>query len=582
MMHRRLSYAFCFGLLSPLVSQQTVDVTVTAAPGVVDLGPGFQTEPAWLYDGRLPGPILRATAGQTLRMRFRNQLPESTTVHFHGQPSTVGMDGMEGISRPAVAPGQEFRYELRDLATGTYWFHPHSAIYHEQLDRGLHGVLIVDPPAAGMDPVFDAEHVVVFDDWSATTNGGNYTGSLCNGKTSLGQVPIQVIPGQRLRLRLLNVAATTNYVVALDGHTLTVTHTDGNRVQPVQVQAIPLGIGERYDVIVECNNPGIWSLAASTIQNRNTTVVRGVIRYAGQNGPDPTPGFVPINLSAGTLLTYNQLASFWPSANPISASPTRRFPVILSNQMAPGGMSWRINGQVYPNVTPLRVSHGDLVQLDISSTTPGMMMLHPMHLHGHFVQLMGTAGGTTHPPIKDTVLIQRAGQPGSAWSVQFLADNPGRWLYHCHDLMHMMGGMMTLVDYTGDQDGDGIPDAIDMEPTQAIPVITVPDSSLAFTPGGSGVIGAQWQPGQWLLYYVSLQELSNPSVLAPYGEWNLAPLGLSVLGGTTVAPNGVSLFPYTLPPDNGLSGFRFVLQALAGTNLPGGIRLSTDQAMTIR
>jgi len=571
-----------FSLACALQAQQTVDVTVTAAPGFVDLGPGFLAQPAWLYNGALPGPILRATAGQTLRMRFRNELPESTTVHFHGQPSTVGMDGMEGISRPAVAPGQEFRYELRDLTPGTYWFHPHSAIHHEQLDRGLHGVLIVDPPNSSLDPAFDAEHVVVFDDWSATTTGGSYTGSVCNGKTSLGQNPIQVTPGQRVRLRLVNVAATTNYVVALDGHTLTVTHTDGNRVQPVNVSAIPLGIGERYDVIVQCNNPGIWSLAASTIQNRTATVVRGVVRYAGQLGPDPTPEFVPQNLSTGTLLNYNQLASFWPSNNPISTNPTRRIPIVLSNQMAPGGMSWRINGQAYPNVTPLQVSHGDIVQLDISSTTPGLMMLHPMHLHGHFVQLMGTAGGTSHPPVKDTVLIQRAGQPGSAWSVQFVADNPGRWLYHCHDLMHMMGGMMTLLDYTGDHDGDGIPDAADMEPTLASPVLTIPDSSLAFAPGGSGAIGAQWQPGQWLLYYVALQELPAPNVMAPFGEWNLGPIGLSVLGSATVGPNGSSSLPYSLPAASGLAGFRFVLQALGGTNLPGGIRLSTDQAFTIR
>ena len=202
---------------------------------------------------------------------------------------------------------------------------------------------------------------------------------------------------------------------------------------------------------------------------------------------------MPSNLSSGSLLGYAQLASYWPATTPISATPNRRYPIVLGNQMGPNGMTWTINGEAYPNVTPMQVTFGDIVQLDLTTTTPGMMMLHPMHMHGHFVQLMGTAGGTTHPPIKDTVLIQRAGQPGSAWSVQFRADNPGRWLYHCHDLMHMMNGMMTLIDYTGDHDGDGIANVDDREPTRAMPVLTVPDMAVAFQPGGVGAIDVQWR-----------------------------------------------------------------------------------------
>jgi FtsP/CotA-like multicopper oxidase with cupredoxin domain len=166
------------------VAQGVVDVSLTAAPGTVDLGPGFAAEPAWLYGGSLPGQVIRATQGQTLRVRFRNNLPETTTVHFHGQPSINGMDGMEVMSRPAVAPGQEFRYELRNLASGTYWFHPHSSMHHEQLDVGLHGVLIVDPPNPALDPQFDLEQVVVLDDWTATRTGGTYNGHLLNGKTA--------------------------------------------------------------------------------------------------------------------------------------------------------------------------------------------------------------------------------------------------------------------------------------------------------------------------------------------------------------------------------------------------------------
>lgn len=267
------------------------------------------------------------------------------------------------------------------------------------------------------------------------------------------------------------------------------------------------------------------------------------------------------------------------AATPITATSDRRYAVALGMQMGMP-MAFTINGQAWPNVTPMAMALGDVVQLDITSSTPGMMMLHPMHLHGHFVHLIGTAGGATHPPIKDTVLIQRAGQPGSAWSVQFRADNPGRWMYHCHDLMHMMNGMMTLIDYVGD--GDGIADAADMEPLRDVPVLTVPDHAAAFAPGGTGTIDLQWQPGQWSLCYVALHELPAPVALPPFGELMLAPLGLSLLGGAAVPASGTAALPYVLPASAGLSGLRCVLQAAAGTNLPGGVRLSTDQAFTIR
>lgn len=582
---RRRLPAFSFVLLAAtgLVSaQNVVDATITVAPGVVDLGPGYTAEPARLYNGMLPGPVLRATVGDTLRVRVVNQLPESTTVHFHGQPNTVGMDGMEGISRPAIAPGQEFRYVLKNLHSGTYWFHPHSDTHHTQLDQGMAGVLIVDPPNPGLDPSYDYEQVVVLDDWNPANTGGTFAGHLLNGKTSLGQVPIAAQPGAILRLRFINASAVTNYVVAIDGHDMTVTHADGNRVQPVVVQAIPIGIGERYDVLVDCSNPGVWSIAASAITNRAATLVRGVLRYAGQTGPDPAAAYVPPNLSGGSLLGYAQLASYWPVATPITATPDRHYPVALGMQMGPGGMQWTINGEAYPVVTPMQVTEGDVVQFDLTTTTMGMNHFHPMHMHGVFVHLMGTAGGTTHPPIKDTVLVRPAGQPGSAWSVQWVADNPGRWLYHCHDMMHMMRGMMTLIDYVGDHDGDGIADADDMEPTRDVPVLTIADDAAAFAVGGAGALSVQWQPAQFVGYWAAPQELPLPVALPPLGELELPAASAVPLGLGFTSAAGTAALAYTVPALPALVGVRFALQAVAGTTLPGGLRLSPAQAFTIR
>ncbi|HIE68781.1 MAG TPA: multicopper oxidase family protein, partial [Planctomycetes bacterium] len=421
-------------LTAPLAAQTIVSYDITAAPGTVNLGPGYPAEPAQLYGGTLPGPVLRATVGDTLRVRLRNQLGTNTILHVHGQPLRLGMDGVPAISRPETAHGQEFTYELDNLAAGTYWFHPHSQQHH-QLNGGMYGVLIVDPANPASDPAYDIEQVIVLDDWDPSITGGTFAGHILNGKTSDGQSTISVTAGQKLRLRILNAAARTNYIIALDGHQMTVTHKDGNRVQGVATDAIPIGIGERYDVIIDCTNPGVWSLAASTLQNRLSNVVRGIIRYNGQVGPDPTPTAVPANLSSGALLNYGQLASYLPSA--ITATPDRTYPIALSVQPGPGGGQWMINGEQWPAITPTVVSYGETIQFNLTTSTPSPTHVHPMHMHGHFVRLMGTAGGTTHAPMMDTVLIRPSGQPGDAWSVQWLADNPGSWLYHCHEMQHM-------------------------------------------------------------------------------------------------------------------------------------------------
>lgn len=566
---------------APAWCQNIVDVDLTAAAGTVDLGPGYQNEPALLYDGMLPGPVVRATEGDLVRVRLHNELAVSTILHVHGQPMRLGMDGTQRISRPETAPGQEFLYEFEGLKPGTYWFHPHSD-HHHQLDSGLYGVLIVDPANPGDDPPFDVEQMVVLDDWNPAVTGGTFFGNLLNGRTSDGQNDITAQPGQLLRLRFVNAAARTNYVVALDGHQMTVTHKDGYRVQPVTTDAIPLGIGERYDVIVDCSNPGVWSLAASTLQYRAATVVRGVLRYAGQTGPAPAASMVPNNLSNGALLSYAQLASYWPATTPIDPTPDRTYPVALSVAPGPTGMQWQINGESWPIVTPMQVSEGDVVQLDLTTSTPSPNHVHPMHLHGHHVQLMGTAGGTTHPPLMDTILIMPSGQPGDAWSAQFLADNPGRWLYHCHEMHHMMLGMMTLIDYVGDSDGDGRADNDDMEPTLPTPVLTISDQQADFAPGGSGVVSVQWQPNAIVDVFGSIAELPVPMPLQQAGDLRIDVANLAYLGAVVADANGDAALAYSLPANPAFVGARIVLQAVATATMPGGVRLSTHQAFTVR
>lgn len=566
-------------LTAPLAAQTIVSYDITAAPGTVNLGPGYPAEPAQLYGGTVPGPVLRATVGDTLRVRLRNQLGTNTILHVHGQPLRLGMDGVPAISRPETAHGQEFTYELDNLAAGTYWFHPHSQQHH-QLNGGMYGVLIVDPANPASDPAYDIEQVIVLDDWDPSITGGTFAGHILNGKTSDGQSAISVTAGQKLRLRILNAAARTNYIIALDGHQMTVTHKDGNRVQGVATDAIPIGIGERYDVIIDCTNPGVWSLAASTLQNRLSNVVRGIIRYNGQVGPDPTPTAVPANLSSGALLNYGQLASYLPSA--ITATPDRTYPIALSVQPGPGGGQWMINGEQWPAITPTVVSYGETIQFNLTTSTPSPTHVHPMHMHGHFVRLMGTAGGTTHAPMMDTVLIRPSGQPGDAWSVQWLADNPGSWLYHCHEMHHMSLGMMTLVDYNGDYDGDSIADDVDNEPTISGPVLMLSDTESQFQIGNSGAIDMQWQPNEIISCFMSVFEFAAPVAMPPYGDLRIDSSAMAFLGLVSLDSAGNGQLPYTLPNTPPLIGLRVFLQGVGSSTALGTPRLSLHQAFVVR
>ena len=566
-------------LITPLAAQTIVDYDITAAAGTVNLGPGFTAEPAQLYDGSVPGPVLRATVGDTLRLRLHNQLNTNTILHFHGQPIRLGMDGVPAISRPEIAPGQEFTYELDNLAAGTYWFHPHSQQHH-QLNGGMYGVLIVDPANPANDPAFDIEQVIVLDDWDPSITGGTFAGHILNGKTSDGQGTISVAAGQKLRLRIVNAAARTNYIIALDGHQMTVTHKDGNRVQGVATDAIPIGIGERYDVIVDCTNPGVWSLAASTLQNRLANVVRGIIRYNGSVGPDPTTTAVPANLSGGALLNYGQLASYTPSA--ITATPDRTYPIALSVQPGSGGGQWMINGEQWPVVTPTLVGYGETIQFNLTTSTPSPNHVHPMHMHGHFVRLMGTAGGTTHAPLMDTVLIMPSGQPGDAWSVQWVADNPGSWLYHCHEMHHMSLGMMTLVDYVGDYDGDSIADNVDNEPTIAGPVLMVSDQENQFQVGNSGAIDMQWQPNEIVSCFMSAIEFAAPVAMPPYGDLRIDSSTMAFLGLVSLDNAGHGQLAYALPNAPQFIGLRVFLQGVGSSTTLGTPRLSVHQAFVVR
>jgi FtsP/CotA-like multicopper oxidase with cupredoxin domain len=424
---------------------------------------GGPTVATWGYADTGPGPLLRARAGDLLRVEVANDLPVSTSVHWHGVALRNDMDGVPGLTQRPIPAGGRHTYEFTAPDPGTYFYHPHSGV---QLDRALYGVLVVDDPAEPGG--YDQEWVVVLDDWvdgtgrtpddvlaALTSMGGHgemggmagmpgmagtatmtspllggagdvaYPYHLVNGRVPAAPVTLTGRPGQRVRIRLVNAASDTAYRVALGGHRLTVTHTDGFPVTPTATDALLLGMGERADLLVRLGD-GVFPLVAAA--EGKTGQGLAVVR-TGAGGP-PAPTVHPAELDRG-VLDSGTLRAAEQVALP-DRRPDRTHRLVLGGGMMP--YRWTINGVDYPHADPLVVGAGDRVRLEFVNTTT---MFHPMHVHGH---TFAVAGGGAR---KDTVIVT----PGRSVAVELDAVNPGRWMTHCHNVYHAETGMMVDLAY---------------------------------------------------------------------------------------------------------------------------------------
>jgi FtsP/CotA-like multicopper oxidase with cupredoxin domain len=433
--------------------QRVVTPRIAAQPATIDLG--SRTVQTWAYGESVPGPVLRTTAGDLLRVEVTNQLPAETSIHWHGLALSNDMDGVPGITQDPIRPGQSFTYEFTTSDPGTYFFHPHSGV---QLDRGLYGVLVVEDPADPGD--YDQEWIVVLDDWidgtgqtpddvlaglvsmSGMGHGGmmeesmhspllggagdvDYPAYLINGRTPEAPAVLTGKPGQRARLRIVNAGSDTAFRVALADHRLTVTHSDGFPVEPVTTDALMIGMGERYDVTVDLAD-GVFPLVASA--EGKTGAALAMVRTGGGTLPGGSTA-IP-ELSRRVILGSGLTAH--PSVRLDDRAADRRLDVVIAGSMMP--YRWTINGATFPNHEPLDIAPGERVRLLLRNRS---MMFHPMHLHGHTFGLVD--GGAR----KDTVIVR----PMQSVEVDLEADNPGQWALHCHNIYHAEAGMMTLLSY---------------------------------------------------------------------------------------------------------------------------------------
>ncbi len=213
------------------------------APGVV--------KEAWTYNGTVPGPQIRVTEGETVRVILRNELTTPVTVHWHGLHVPNDMDGVPHATQPAVEQGGTFVYEFVATPAGTHWYHTHfdSAV---AVAKGLYGPIIVDPKLPEPADAADRDLILMLGDGALGFN--------INGKDYLAAEPITVKQGELVRIRFIN-SGSMNHPMHLHGLTFQVVSKDGYPLPaPYLADTLDVAAGETFDVLVQADNPGTWML----------------------------------------------------------------------------------------------------------------------------------------------------------------------------------------------------------------------------------------------------------------------------------------------------------------------------------
>jgi FtsP/CotA-like multicopper oxidase with cupredoxin domain len=445
-------------------------ITLTAAEQTVKLASG-ESVSALAFNGRIPGPELRLTAGQITEVTLVNRnVAGGVTVHWHGLNVANAADGVAGVTQDAVAPGKSYVYRLRTDQVGTFWYHSHQQSA-TQVSRGLFGALIVEPPG---EPAGNAaEHTVVAHAWDV----GGQARTAFGDSTGIRRETAK--PGRPVRLRLVN-ADNCPRRYAFTGAAFRVVAIDGVALNgPTDLAAgtqVDIGGGGRYDL--EYTQPASpVQLSVTADDNRLLSpyaLSEGCGGANGGGGPPqggggrggggmrpaaqttspvlllaPDPAGEPVPADAGAPV-FDPLGYGTPVAGAFSTGSKfdRSYELRLSQSYGfyDGRFTsrWSINNRTHPDIDPLIVREGELVKVRFVNRS---QQDHPMHPHGHHMLVLsrnGTAPSGS-PWWTDTLNVG----PGETYEVAFRAGNPGIWMDHCHNLEHALAGMVMHLVYEG-------------------------------------------------------------------------------------------------------------------------------------
>ncbi len=432
-----------------------------------DVTIGKSTSPGQLINGIYPGPEIRLNEGDVYRAVVQNKCEKDPmTLHWHGLIVPNYMDGVPGVTQAPIEPTHSVAYEFPVVQNGSYWYHSHFGL-EEQV--GMAGPLIINAKEERLE--YDSEHTIFLTDWlgqnpyqvlnglegqkvskaidklifppkgiakNLAPDGKSfaidiyYPYHLINGKTANDPDVLSCQPGEKIRLRFINAGASSYFRIMIEGHELEVVAKDGNYVQPVNVNNFVIAVAERYDIIVTVKEKGLFKISAAALGQ-----VGGAIAYINcgkQKKPKVTEYKIP-NWQ-GRTLNYSMLKALESTIPP--DGETVFFDLKLEGDMV--NYRWSINGQYYPDAQPLFIKQGQRIRVDFTNKT---MMAHPMHLHGHFFRFLSPVQDKVNAPLMDTINVP----PGHKVKIEFYADNPGKWICHCHILYHLEKGMARLFEY---------------------------------------------------------------------------------------------------------------------------------------
>jgi FtsP/CotA-like multicopper oxidase with cupredoxin domain len=412
-------------------------------------------------------------AGDRFRVRLKNEAQEAALVHWHGLTPPNDQDGVPGVTQPPLATGESHEYDFAVALPGTNWMHSHHVLQEQSLMAAP--LIVRDPKDAALD---EQEIVILLHDFTfelpqeilsglakgmshdhgapAAADpqaghdmsqmapdgmGGNidlndvaYDAFLANDRTLDDPEVVRVDNGQRVRLRIINAASATNFMIELGALSGSLTDVDGRPIVPVIGSRFPIAVAQRADVRVTLPaGEGAWPVL---FQREGDTALTGVI-LATKSG---TIEKVADQAHHAIGAIDREAPMLYQAAEPL---PERRADRELAIDLTGSMMTYRWGIEemaAMAHHAHLAVQEGERVEMTLTNRTE---MSHPMHLHGHHFQVLAVNGTRMQGAVRDTELVP----VGGSVTLAFDADNPGKWMFHCHNLYHMRSGMMTQVRY---------------------------------------------------------------------------------------------------------------------------------------
>jgi FtsP/CotA-like multicopper oxidase with cupredoxin domain len=466
----RLARAQTMAAPSPPIDGKA-DYTLRIAAGLVELAPDHIVSTT-LYNGQFPGPLMRLKEGRRVLVDIYNDTDVPKLVHWHGQIIPADVDGASEEGSPFVPAHGTQRIAFVPKPSGLRFYHTH-IVAGSDLNRGTYtgqaGPVYIEPndnPGA-----YDREVFLMLKEFEPSfSKGGDMAmdmlaGAPINAMQQMGKAadeeakgtpkgyevgydlfcingrmlgqgqPIRVKEGERVLFHVLNASATEIRSLALPGHVFQVVALDGNPVPTsADVPVLWLGTAERVSAIVAMKHPGVWVMGDLADDDRQHGMGI-VVEYAGSKGKPQWVKPKPFRWD------YTRFGK----AGATAAAPdeTIEMTIVKHNAAEHGFNRWTLNGEAFSMeaMKPMyKIHQGHRYRLKFSNASDDV---HPLHLHRHSFELTRIGGKQTAGVIKDVVMLGGFQE----LEIDFVADNPGLTLFHCHQQLHMDFGFMALFDY---------------------------------------------------------------------------------------------------------------------------------------